>query len=64
MVMDERQPLLEASEERRDALNSVGLDLSQDPDSPKLWPTAYKWGIVALLASMGFVVYVQLHSWG
>ncbi|KAM4061200.1 major facilitator superfamily protein [Hirsutella rhossiliensis] len=53
MSIDERRPLLESSDEGQDGHD---LDPNSDPDNPRLWPATYKWAVIALLASMGFVV--------
>lgn len=62
-MVDENQPLLAASEDlaRRqdedDALHgAIDFDPSGDPDNPLEWPSAFKWGIVALMAFMAFTV--------
>lgn len=62
-LVDENQPLLAASEDlaRRqdedDALHgAIDFDPSGDPDNPLEWPSAFKWGIVALMAFMAFTV--------
>lgn len=34
----------------------VDFDPNGDPENPMDWPSAYKWGIVALLAAMAFTV--------
>jgi hypothetical protein len=63
--MDESQPLLTnvrlVDTERCDAVSHkdiVDFDVDGDPENPLEWPVLYKWGIVALLAFMGFTVYV------
>jgi len=48
MAVDERQPLLHQVKSREDVYDEVDL--------PEDWCLAYKWGIVALLASMAFTV--------
>lgn len=35
---------------------SLGFHPSGDPDNPRDWPDAFKWGIVMLLAAMAFTV--------
>ncbi|OIW22498.1 major facilitator superfamily transporter [Coniochaeta ligniaria NRRL 30616] len=62
-LVDENQPLLGASEDlaRRqdedDALHgAIDFDPSGDPENPLEWPSAFKWGIVALMAFMAFTV--------
>lgn len=37
--------------------NVVDFDPNGDPDNPLEWPSAFKWGIVALLAFTAFTVY-------
>ncbi|KAI1815193.1 MFS transporter [Poronia punctata] len=61
--MDESQPLLAdvhvVDTERCDAPYSkdiVDFDADGDEENPLEWPALYKWGIVALLAFMGFTV--------
>lgn len=69
---DERQPLLRTNtaerhlhEERRAStvfLNDDGevdFDPSGDADNPQDWPSAFKWGIVTLMAFTAFTVYVN-----
>lgn len=34
----------------------VDFDPKGDPENPRDWPNAYKWGIVTLLAFMSFTV--------
>ncbi|EFX06205.1 msf transporter [Grosmannia clavigera kw1407] len=34
----------------------IGFNPSGDPDNPRDWPEAFKWGIVMLLAAMAFTV--------
>ena len=60
--MDETVPLLrdenleEPVKHNGDDPTIVDFDPNGDPDNPRDWPTAYKWGIVALLAFMAFTV--------
>ena len=65
--MDERTSLLRsrsvatARDEEYDELNrveSIKFNPAGDPECPLDWPAAYKWGVVALLASMSFTTYV------
>lgn len=67
--MDETQPLLQDAnlvydERPDDAPNKDIVDFNPDGDeeNPLEWPTAYKWGMVSLLAFMAFTVYVSPHS--
>lgn len=63
--MDETTPLL-PDEATAIPVNDQGLeapskdivefDPNGDPENPMDWPSAYKWGIVALLAAMAFTV--------
>ncbi|CAJ2513254.1 Uu.00g013730.m01.CDS01 [Anthostomella pinea] len=61
--MDETEPLLQDArlvniEQRDDLLGKDIVDFAPDgdQDNPLEWPTAYKWGIVSLLAFMAFTV--------
>lgn len=62
--MDETQPLLQdahlvyTDEIQDDGLNKDIVDFNPDGDAenPMEWPSAYKWGIVSLLAFMSFTV--------
>lgn len=62
--MDETTPLLpdEAiaipgdDQSHNTAKDIVCFDPNGDPENPMDWPSAYKWGIVALLAAMAFTV--------
>ncbi|KAI0838857.1 major facilitator superfamily transporter [Hypoxylon sp. FL0890] len=61
--MDETQPLLQDAHliyvEREDDTSNkdiVDFDPDGDVENPLEWPRPYKWGIVALLASMAFTV--------
>lgn len=63
--MDETRPLLRDAEATADASvkaahakDIVDFNPNGDPENPRDWPKAYKWGIVALLAFMAFTVYV------
>lgn len=58
MPVDARRPLLEASNGWRDSQGVIDSDPSYDAYDPKRWPAPYKWAIIALLASMAFVVCV------
>jgi hypothetical protein len=66
--MDETQPLLAEvrliDTERCDEVSRediVDFDVDGDAENPMEWPTAYKWGIVSLLAFIAFTVYVSAH---
>lgn len=61
--MDETQPLLQdvnlVYDERQAIVPNkdiVDFDPNGDEENPIEWPTAYKWGIVSLLAFMAFTV--------
>jgi len=63
--MDESQPLLAdvhlvdtESCDRVSHKDIVDFNVDGDPEDPLEWPALYKWGIVTLLAFMGFTVYV------
>lgn len=63
--MDETQPLLAEvrliDTERCDDISHkdiVDFDIHGDAENPMEWPTAYKWGIVSVMACMAFTVYV------
>ncbi|KIX99028.1 uncharacterized protein Z520_05489 [Fonsecaea multimorphosa CBS 102226] len=63
MAMDETQPLLRSTIQAQQGPDKaahptdiVDFDPNGDPENPRDWPTAYKWGIVALLAFMAFTV--------
>ena len=65
MATDETRPLLQDADatangslKAANANDIVDFDPSGDPENPRDWPKAYKWGIVALLAFMAFTVYV------
>jgi hypothetical protein len=55
MTSDETQPLLRGVEDLR-GKDIVDFDPSGDPENPRDWPKAYKWGLVALLAFLAFTV--------
>ncbi|KIW22889.1 uncharacterized protein PV07_11137 [Cladophialophora immunda] len=61
--MDETQPLLrntiqaqQGPDKAAQPTDIVDFDPNGDPENPRDWPNAYKWGIVALLAFMAFTV--------
>lgn len=62
--MDETTPLLPDAataipgedQDHDAAKNIIGFDPNGDPENPMDWPSAYKWGIVTLLAAMAFTV--------
>jgi hypothetical protein len=69
--MDETQPLLAevhlVDTERCDEVSRkdiVDFHVDGDAENPLEWPTAYKWGIVSLLAFMAFTVYVIAPLYG
>ena len=64
--MDETAPLLHGRTEDHVAQSTadvssiaagvVKFQPDGDPENPVDWPSSYKWGIVSLLAFMGFTV--------
>jgi hypothetical protein len=64
MTASERVPLLHDSSLVNDQRfcedadkDIVDFDIGGDAENPMDWPSAYKWGIVALLAFMAFTTY-------
>lgn len=59
--IEEADPLLLESESGcRSSLEYCQVadefDCNGDPENPLEWPSSYKWGVVALLSFMGFIM--------
>lgn len=61
VLTDEEQPLLriisQASEQNVKHDETIPDFEPEDPEDPRNWRPAFKWGIVLLLALMAFTVY-------